>query len=113
MRTRMEPHLSFRFEANIVYFNQGRLLGSNWSDDKFTMKGNVYFDTRGKEIRFAGKSFEEWKAVGRDEGSLIADPLFVNASNFDFRLRPESPALKLGFQQIDMGKVGPRLPAGQ
>lgn len=113
MRTRMEPHLSFHFEGNIVYFNQGRLLGSNWSDGKFAMKGNVYFDTRGKEIRFAGKSFEEWKAGNRDEGSVIADPLFINASNFDFRLRPESPALKMGFRQIDVSTVGPRVPAGQ
>ena len=39
--------------------------------------------------------------------------LFVNAGNFDFRLRPDSPALKMGFQQIDMSTVGPRVPAGQ
>ena len=31
MRTRAEPHLSFTFERNIVYFDQGRLLGSNWT----------------------------------------------------------------------------------
>lgn len=113
MRTRMEPHLSFRFERNIVYFSQGRLLGSNWGDGKFAMKDNLYFDTRGKDIRFAGRSFAEWQAAGLDEGSRIADPLFVNPSNFDFRLRPESPALKIGFQQIDMSTVGPRVPAGQ
>ena len=77
------------------------------------MRGNLYYDTRGREIRFAGKSFEEWQAAGKDEESIIADPLFVNASNFDFRLRPNSPALKLGFQPIDMSTVGPRVPAGQ
>lgn len=113
MRTRAEQHVSFRFEGNIVYFNQGRLLGSNWTGDKFTMKGNVYFDARGKEIRFAGKSFAEWTASGQDAGSVIADPLFVNASKYDFRLRPESPALKMGFRQIDMSTVGPRASAGQ
>ncbi|MBZ5621197.1 MAG: right-handed parallel beta-helix repeat-containing protein [Acidobacteriia bacterium] len=113
MRTRAEPHVSFTFESNIVYFDQGRLLGSNWSDDKYVMKGNIYFDTRGNGIRFAGKSFAEWKAAGRDTESIIADPLFVNASNFDFRLRPESPALKMGFHQIDMTGVGPRMPSGQ
>jgi len=113
MRTRAEPHVSFTFERNIVYFDQGRLLGSNWTGDKYLMKGNDYFDTRGPNIRFAGMSFDEWKASGRDTDSIIADPLFVNASNFDFRLRPESPALKMGFQQIDMAGVGPRVPAGQ
>jgi hypothetical protein len=58
-------------------------------------------------------SFEDWQAAGKDEGSVIADPLFVNASNYDFRLLPKSPALKLGFQRIDLTTVGPRVPAGQ
>jgi parallel beta-helix repeat protein len=111
MRTRAESHISFTFERNIVYFDQGRLLGSNWTGNKYVMKDNLYFDTRGTNIRFAGQSFEEWKAAGRDAGSVIADPLFVNAGNFDFSLRPESPALKMGFQPIDMKDVGPRMPA--
>lgn len=34
------------------------------------------------------------------------DPLFVNASQQDFRLKPESPAWKLGFKPIPLGKIG-------
>lgn len=113
MRTRAEPHISFTFERNIVCFDQGRLLGGNWSGDQYVMKGNIYFDARGTKIRFAGKSFEQWQAEGRDAGSIIADPLFMNVSNFDFRLRSESPALRMGFHQIDITGVGPRMPAGQ
>jgi len=113
MRTRAEPHTSFFFERNIVYFNQGRLLGSNWTDGRFTMDNNIYFDTRTTDIRFAGKSFDEWKAAGHDAKSIVADPLFVNPANYDFRLRPGSPALKMGFQQIDMSTVGPRVVVGQ
>ena len=111
MRTRAEDHLSFTFERNIVLFDRGRLLGSNWTGSQFAMNHNLYFDTRGGDIRFAGQSFAEWQAAGHDAGSLIADPLFVNAGNFDFRLLPDSPALKMGFQQIDMSTVGPRVPA--
>ncbi|MDE3164830.1 MAG: right-handed parallel beta-helix repeat-containing protein [Acidobacteriota bacterium] len=113
MRTRAEPHLSFTFERNIVYFDQGRLLGSNWSGDRFQMSGNLYWDTRSAAPRFAGHSFAEWQALGHDRGSKIADPLFVNPANFDFRLRPGSPALALGFRQIDLSTVGPRVPPGQ
>jgi parallel beta-helix repeat protein len=108
MRTRAEEHVSFTFERNILYFNQGRLLGSNWNGDKFVMDANLYFDARTPSVRFAGKSFAQWQAAGHDPKSLIADPLFVNPANYDFRLRPESPALKLGFQQIDLSTVGPR-----
>ena len=107
MRTRAEQHISFRFEGNIVYFDQGRLLGSNWADDQFKLDGNLYFDARSGEISFAGLPFEEWRARGQDGNSLIADPLFVNPARFDFRLRPESPALKMGFREIDVSGVGP------
>jgi len=34
------------------------------------------------------------------------DPLFVDASKGDFRLKAESPALKMGFKQIPMAKIG-------
>ncbi len=108
MRTRVEPHLSFTFVNNIVYFDQGQLLGSNWTGDKFKMDRNIYFDTRGGELRLAGKSFTEWQKQGQDAQSLVVDPLFVNAPSYDFRLRPDSPALKLGFKPIDVSTVGPR-----
>lgn len=43
---------------------------------------------------------------------MIADPLFANPGSYDFRLRPGSPALKLGFHEIDMKNVGPRVVTG-
>ena len=108
MRTRAEPHLSFTFTGNIVYFDQGRLLGSNWTGEQFKMERNLYFDARSDGIRFAGRSFDEWRAAGQDRESIAADPLFVNPANFDFRLRPGSPAAKIGFRPIDLSTVGPR-----
>jgi parallel beta-helix repeat protein len=92
MRTRAEPHTSFTMERNIVYFDQGGLLGSNWTAGGFAMRNNIYYDRRGSDISFAGKSFSEWKDSTHDQGSIITDPLFVNPDNFNFRLRPGSPA---------------------
>jgi parallel beta-helix repeat protein len=112
MRTRGEPHVSFTLENNIVYFDRGDVLGADWTDGSYIMRDNLYYDTRGTDVRFADRSFNEWQASGHDQGSSIADPLFINAGNFDFRLRPESPALKMGFHQIDLTTVGPRVPTG-
>jgi parallel beta-helix repeat protein len=112
MRTRAEAHLSFTFENNIVYFDEGRLLGSNWTGDQFRMEKNVYWDSRGGQMSFSGESWQQWRQAGRDAESIVDDPMFVNVGSYDFRLKPQSPALKLGFQPIDMSAVGPRETAG-
>jgi hypothetical protein len=41
---------------------------------------------------------------------VIADPLFVAPENHDYRLKPESPALKLGFKPFDPTKAGRTTP---
>ncbi|MBM3499968.1 MAG: hypothetical protein FJX74_15015, partial [Armatimonadetes bacterium] len=111
-RTRNEDHLSFTFEGNIVYWTTGPLLAGNWSNNQFRLDRNLYWPAAGQPIDFAGKSLEEWQAAGQDEHSAIADPLFVDVENHDFRLQPDSPALKLGFRPIDLSTVGPRRPVG-
>lgn len=51
-------------------------------------------------------NLQQWQQLGFDRNSVFADPLFVDAENFDFRVRSESPALKLGFVNFEMGKWG-------
>jgi hypothetical protein len=65
----------------------------------------------GEPVTFlSGKkyTFEQWKARGMDQHSVIADPLFVDPADGDFSLKPDSPALKLGFKPIDISAAGPR-----
>jgi hypothetical protein len=50
MRTRPEPHISFVFTNNIVCFDSGDLLGSNWSNDNYRM-GGTFIGTRGTARR--------------------------------------------------------------
>ena len=45
---------------------------------------------------------------GVDSPSLAVDRLFVDPENGDFRLRPNSPARKMGFVPFDLSKVGLR-----
>lgn len=48
-----------------------------------------------------------WKANGLDAHSVVADPLFMDAGKDDYRLKPDSPAYKLGFKPIPIDKIGP------
>ena len=112
-RTRTEEHISFFFEKNIVYWDNGSpLLGSNWKDDNFRMDYNVYFHAGSPAITFPGDlTFEQWqKQRGQDQHSLIADPLFENPKQDDFRLQPNSPAMQIGFQPFDYTQAGRQTP---
>ncbi len=106
--TRAEPHLSFTFENNIVYWDDGRLLGySGWKNGvKVVLRNNLYWRAGGQAFDFAGKTFAEWQAAGNDAGSIVADPLFVDAKARDFRLQPGTPAGKIGFKPFDFTKAG-------
>lgn len=106
--TRAEPHLSFTFEHNIVYWDQGHLLGyGGWKNGvKVLLRDNLYWRVGGQPFDFAGKSFAEWQAAGNDAGSLIADPKFVDPAHGDFHLKPGSPAEKIGFKPFDYTKAG-------
>ncbi|MFB3786765.1 MAG: right-handed parallel beta-helix repeat-containing protein [bacterium] len=108
MRTRAEEHLSFTFERNIVYFDEGELLGSNWSGSNYRCDYNLYWNPKVRDFKFANWTWDEWRAKGQDTHSRIADPLFVDPEHDDFRLKPGSPTLELGFHPIDVSQVGPR-----
>ena len=128
-RSRVEPHKSVFFENNIVYWKEGKLLDNKWRDEPysfyfhpkssggtrevtgtFDMDWNVYFNPTLAldKVDFNGLTWEPWRETGKDRHSVYTDPLFVDADHYDFRLRPESPALAMGFEPIDTSTVGPR-----
>ncbi len=128
-RSKQEKHTTAYFEGNIVYWTQGKLMVEEYKWDNISYKmstnpyvppietnvtyvsdWNIFYNpnlTR-DQLDFGGRSWEQWQAEGHDLHSLYVDPMFVDPENHDFRLRPDSPALKLGFQPIDMSHVGPR-----
>jgi len=104
---RVEPHLSATFERNIVYWKTGKLFWQPSLDErKLRFDNNLYWCASGEPVDFMGLTFAQWQEAGQDTHSLIADPLFVDPDNFDFHLKPDSPALKLGFKPFDYTKAG-------
>lgn len=132
-RTWREPHISCELINNIFYWTEGNLYSGKWSDAEkpfavhrkanskkdnaagstvtFTADRNVYFNPvfSADEVKFGGgRSFDAWREVGKDVHSVYADPLFQDAVRRDFRLKPESPALKMGFVDFDQSDIGQR-----
>jgi len=127
-RTRSEQHKSVFFERNIIFWKEGVLFDGKWTDDKpylfyfhpknasgtrevtstFDIDYNLYFNPEKKvdEVDFNGKTWNEWHEMGKDVHSVYADPLFEDVGTFNFRLKENSPAFKLGFEPIDMKMVG-------
>ena len=95
----------------------GNLENGNFESDL-----NLFWDVSGEEIVSgngvhgkAGKEnltrafhFDEWRALGYDLHSVMADPKFADPGNYDFTLADDSPAFTLGFKPIDTSDIGPR-----
>jgi hypothetical protein len=78
-------------------------------------EGGLGFCDLGENLYYApaetdqgGSHLARYRAHGLDLHSVVADPLFVDPANGDFRLQPGSPALALGIRSIDLCDVGPR-----
>ena len=124
-RTRNEGHLSFRYEGNLVVWDPDAPLldGGEWNwklidkpepgnrKDGLVFRRNLYWRTDGKIPETLTKthySWDEWRKMGRDAGSIFADPLFEDLAKRDFRLKAGSPAEKIGFTPWDLSLAGVR-----
>lgn len=84
---------------------------------------NVLHHTAGRELTLDGLPGEaaqrtqmavqemprlaNWQKLGFDAHSVIAEPGFVDPAHDNYDLKPDSPALRLGFVPIDAGLIGP------
>ncbi|OYW74180.1 MAG: hypothetical protein B7Z37_18980 [Verrucomicrobia bacterium 12-59-8] len=123
--SRNESRLRFRYMNNITVWDPASPLldGGEWNwkfydkpergdpKDSLVFRKNLYWPTDGKIPATLTKThftWEEWRKMGRDKESLFADPLFEDLAMRDFRLKPNSPAEKIGFKPWDLTLAGVR-----
>jgi hypothetical protein len=104
-RSRPESHQSFAFTGNIVVWDEGDPLSGTWADANVTSENNLFWRF-GKPVLFVGKTLSEWQQTGKEAGSLVADPRFVDIRKGEIRLAPGSPAGRIGFVPFDVRKAG-------
>ena len=89
-------------EAN-VYFQRG-LFGPDPHLKDTEADYNVYFNST--DPRWGAAHLERERRHGIEQHSIAEDPLFVAPLEGDFSFRPESPALELGVEPIDLSVIG-------
>jgi len=113
--SRKEPHRGLLWFRNIMVSRGEPIFRSHHAVEEesarihsdlnlfHATRGPVFFDIKGKRY-----SLKQWQKLGRDQHSVVADPKFRNLDKRDFMLAKDSPAWKLGFEPIDLSRVGPR-----
>jgi hypothetical protein len=93
------------FEHNIVWrdYDPARMYPPPWGQD---MDYNLVQKTGARP----SPATDLQKQSGRDERSIVADADFVDPANGDYRVKPGSPALALGFVNFPMDQFGVQKP---
>jgi hypothetical protein len=105
------------FERNIFYSTNSKpTILTKQPGQENVLRNNLFYHAT--DPGHFGRSFYEWGdgkkmnydaslAAGFHSGSKIADPMFVDPAAGDYRLKPGSPALAMGFEPIPFEQIGP------
>jgi len=78
----MSNYTSFALDSNNLFFN--------------SLPNRIYQLSNGKTYWIYQSLSQYQNASGKGQGSLVADPQFVNSAGSDFHLKPASPAIDHG-----------------
>jgi hypothetical protein len=85
----MAPHPWGKRHVNNLWWN--------FNTSEFTVQAKA---------KDAVESWEQWQQLGYGAGSFFTDPEFIDPANGDYRVKSDSPALKLGFENFPMDRFG-------
>jgi len=100
--SRVERNIIYKTGESIEFY--GKSGGDNRGYEKGNADYNLIYTAREKEGKALFNKFQE--EFGFDKNGMFADPGFVDVKNFDVRLRPDSPARRLGIKSIDIDRIG-------
>ncbi|OUS72939.1 signaling protein [Pseudoalteromonas sp. A601] len=100
----LHPHVWYNKSGDKVYQN---IFMSQHKPARMT---RPFVDQVIVDKNFYGESEEKVMSVSNnlawDNNSIFGDPMFIDAKNGDFRVKSNSPALKIGFENFPMDQFG-------
>jgi hypothetical protein len=95
---------------HVWYNNSMDVVTNNIWMGAYRPAGGMPEEQWGKEVDrnlFTSQSDRDtFRDNGCDANSVVGDPLFTDPENGDYRVKDESPALKMGFKNFPMDKFG-------
>jgi parallel beta-helix repeat protein len=110
--SKVENHRSLSFEHNIVLAKGADIFLSNWTKADMLSDSNCYW-MGGQNQRSSNQSFMLSKNSGKDQNSVVENPLFAAPSTGDFRIKNTDIAKRIGFVPFDYANVGPSIRKSQ
>lgn len=114
------PFMKFIAEKNIILLGENACVYNGWrgenrlpSETSMFSDNNIIYCVDGTEpnftVGYSGNKVsmtDGMRDSGWDTNSIFENPLFNDATKFDFTLSKDSPAFKVGFEPIDISSVG-------
>jgi parallel beta-helix repeat protein len=116
--TRVEKHHSFDFKNNILVSDKGYFLQGPWQAGDIAIDSNCYWNTNTANGKFIQSNssvnkeknyltFSEWQQTSKkDIHSIMEDPGFVNAKEYNFKFKNRSAITKIGFKPFNIDAAG-------
>jgi hypothetical protein len=114
-----------RIVSNNIGYNSTAYPSVWYKDSQDSLKNNIWMaayrparmpkdkwgGTSDKNLFAADFALKEAQDKGWDANSLVGDPSFIDPAKADFRVREDSPELKLGFKNFPMDRFGVKKPS--
>lgn len=97
------------FHPHVWYKNSGdRIFNNIWlkAAQPIGMDGKIWGIEVDRNIFISQVDKDKNVKYKVDLNSIAGDPMFVDPQNGDYRVKPESPALKMGFKNFPMDQFG-------
>ncbi len=104
----LHPHVWYKGSKDQIYSNifmtPHKPAGAFKTGDDVRVDDNFFTVDEAAVMRVSNR-------FGWDENSEFGDPMFIDPANGDFRVKPDSPALKVGFENFPMDQFGVKKPS--
>jgi hypothetical protein len=95
------------FHPHVWFKNSGDVFIHNIVMRKYKQIGMKYWGKKIDRNLFPDEeALKLARQNGTDSNSIAGDPMFINPAKGDFRVRADSPALKIGFKNFPMDQFG-------